>query len=543
MLQTHASAVLLTPTRVYKIKKPKNFGFFDYSTPALRRHFCQQEVLLNRGLAPQIYLGVAPVLAFADGQVRFGATYAPDAVPLPGAVLEEGHVVDYAVVMVRLADEATLESRVRAGTATPALLAEVAQVVASFHATASTDEHISSFGNLDGIRGNWTENFEQMKPFLGRTINAAIYDLLVGYVHRVLQDRAALFASRVQEGRVRDCHGDLRLQHVYILDAKDDSPSNIPHLALLDRIEFNERFRYGDVASEVAFLAMELDAASRPDLARAFVTAYIDASGDEAVRELLPFYCCYRACVRGKVFSFQLDEPEVPAVQQTAARQTAASLFSLAVHYASCPTQPTLLMIGGLMGTGKSTLALALQHEGGWNAFSSDTLRKQLAHVDSAHPLAEAFSQGVYSPDWTARTYHALRAKTRETLARGRSVLLDASFLRREYRHMMVQEARAGGATVLFVECLCPQVVVLKRLAERWDERVEGRLEKDEKASRASDGRPDLYDAQRTQWENVTSEEEEQGMRHIVVETALPLVINVEQVLDALHIPRFACWL
>jgi aminoglycoside phosphotransferase family enzyme len=248
VIQTHASAVLLTADRVYKLKKPKDFGFFDFSTPALRRHFCGQEVLVNQRLAPHVYLGVAPIVGYPGGRFHFGSTFAPGDVPLPRSMLDDGRVVDYAVVMVRLPDEAALEYRVRRGTA--------ARYVAAFHATTHTDEHIARFGALDTIRGNWEENFAQMRPYLGRTLDAATFDRIANYVHRFLAGRGALFASRVRDGRIRDCHGDLRLQHVYILDTVD-VPSQ--RLAILDGIEFNERFRYGDVAGEVAFLTMELD--------------------------------------------------------------------------------------------------------------------------------------------------------------------------------------------------------------------------------------------------------------------------------------------
>src|SRR6266571_3060379 len=293
VIQTHASAVVLTPDRVYKLKKPKDFGFFDYSTPALRRHFCGQEVRLNTRLAPQVYLGIAPVLLFADKRFCFGPVFLPDDVPLPGDMLDGGHVVDYAVVMVRLPNEATLEFQVRAGTANPSRLSELARYVAAFHATSHTDEHIASFGGPDVIRGNWKENFEQMRPYIGRTLDAATYDQIVGYIRRFLEGRSALFASRVRDGHIRACHGDLRLQHVYLLDGGS-------RLAILDGIEFNERFRYSDVTIEVAFLTMELDAAGRSDLSRAFVDSYVAATDDEALRELLPFYTCYRA-VHGSV--------------------------------------------------------------------------------------------------------------------------------------------------------------------------------------------------------------------------------------------------
>src|SRR6266568_2357411 len=291
VIQTHASAVVLTASRVYKLKKPKNFGFFDYSTPALRRHFCQQEVLLNARLAPQVYLGVAPVLLFSDDRLRFGPTFPTGDVPLPGTMLDGGRVVDYAVVMLRLPDEATLEFRVRTGTASPSRLQEIARYVAAFHATSPTDAHIASFGGVEVIRGNWEENFAQMKPYLDRSLDALTYHRIVEYIHHFLDERTALFTSRVRDGRIRDCHGDLRLQHVYVLD-EPDFPAH--RLAILDGIEFNERFRYSDVASEIAFLAMELEAAGRDDLSRVFVDGYVAETGDEALREILPFYICYR---------------------------------------------------------------------------------------------------------------------------------------------------------------------------------------------------------------------------------------------------------
>src|SRR5579863_4021261 len=219
VFQTHASAVLLVADRAYKLKKPKNFGFFDYSTPALRCHFCSQEVLVNRRLAPQVYLGVAPVLASATGSFRFGITSSPEEVAMPGTIVEDETVVDYAVVMVRLPDEAMLEYRVRTRTATLELLAEIARFVAQFHAAIPTSKHIASFGKLEVIRGNWEENFEQIRPYIGRTLDVATYDRIVAYIHRFLDERATLFASRVRDGYIRDCHGDLRLQHVYILDS------------------------------------------------------------------------------------------------------------------------------------------------------------------------------------------------------------------------------------------------------------------------------------------------------------------------------------
>lgn len=533
VIQTHASAVLLTPDRAYKLKKPKNFGFFDFSTPALRRHFCGEEVLLNRRLAPRVYLGVAPVLANASGRLRFGPTLSPAETPVPGSSFNGECVVDYAVVMLRLPDEATLEHLVRAGTATPELLAEIARFVATFHASIPTNQHIESFGRLEVIRGNWEENFAQMQPYIGRTLDATSYDCLARYVQGFLDHRASLFASRMRDGYIRDCHGDLRLQHVYLLDTPGVSASHPESIVILDGIEFNERFRYSDVASEVAFLVMELDAAHRPDLSRAFVQSYVQAAGDDALRELLPFYTCYRACVRGKVNSFQLDEAEVPPAQCELARQQATALFALAKSYADKPTRPTLLLVGGVIGTGKSTLALELQRELGWVLFSSDTLRKHLASLDPAQPVEEAFGQGIYSHEWTARIYEALVQEAGKVLADGRSVLLDATFLRRTDRQAAARLAAGLEANMMFVECSCPREVALKRLEQRWKARMAGNLESVAVASGASDARPDLYDAQAAAWEPFEPREEP-GCEHVVITTSQPPEDSIEQLYKAL---------
>jgi aminoglycoside phosphotransferase family enzyme/predicted kinase len=537
VIQTHASAVLLAGDRVYKLKKPKDFGFFDCSTPALRRHLCGQEVQVNRRLAPHVYLGVAPVLASADERFRFGSTTSPTEVAMPGALLEGATVVDYAVVMVRLPDEATLEARVRARTATPELLAEVARFVAQFHVTAPSSEHIASFGALETIRGNWEENFAQMRPYIGRTLAAATYERIAGYVYRFLDERTALFASRVPDGYIRDCHGDMRLQHVYLLDTPGEARVPAHEIVVLDGIEFNERFRYSDVAAEVAFLAMELDGLHRPDLSRAFIESYAEATEDDGLRELLPFYQCYRACVRGKVTSFQLDEAEVPADQREEACKQATALFTLAASYAERPTDPTLLLIGGLMGTGKSTIAQALQRELGWALISSDTMRKHLARLDLTQPLAEAFGQGVYSPAWTARTYQALLEEARRTLANGRSVLLDATFLHRADRLAAARLATELGVRAMFVECVCPRAVALLRLEQRWKARLEGNPQGLLISSTASDARPTLYDEQATYWESIELDEE-QEFKHIVVATTQSFSATLEQVRSALHLRK-----
>lgn len=532
VMQTHASAVLLAGDRVYKLKKARDFGFFDYSTPALRRHFCEQEVVLNSRLAPHIYLGVAPVLARADQTFHFGTLYPPGEIPAPGTRLADGQVIDYAVVMQRLPDEATLAARVVAGTAIPALLAATAEPIARFHASVPTTRHIAEFGSLHVIRGNWEENFTQMHPYIGRSLTQETFERISTYVHEFFTGYAALFTTRIREQRIRDCHGDLRLQHVYILDEQLKAPNAI---SVIDCIEFNERFRYSDVAAEIAFLTMELTEAGRADLGRAFVDAYVRLTNDWGLYEILPFYICYRACVRGKVLSFQLDEPEVPAEQREMARRQAEALFTLAESYAGGPTRPTLLLVGGLMGTGKSMLAGMLREELGWTLISSDVTRQQLAEKESSERQKQnaAYGAGLYTPAWNARVYQSLLDQAVEQLKAGRSVILDATFTRRAHRHAVAQEAALHGASLVFIECRVPREVALQRLTRRWQVRQVGQ---EPATSAASGGRPDLYDDQAEAWQPFYAEEEP-AVEHLVVSTVAEPPVVLAQVLDALSIP------
>ncbi|HET9111930.1 MAG TPA: AAA family ATPase [Ktedonobacterales bacterium] len=540
--QTHASAVLLTSTRAYKLKKPQDFGFLDYSTPALRRHFCAREATLNQTLAPGVYLGVAPVLMSADGELRFGDTLPPRHLPQPGARVDGARVVDYAVVMSRLPEEATLAALVRANLARPALLAEIAQRIAAFHARGAIGARRARYGSPQSIAANWAENFDQMRPYVGRTLSAEDDAHIHAYVEGFLAARAPLLRARLREGRIRDCHGDLRMEHVYRLNAPEPPGYR---LAFVDRIEFLDRFRYSDVAAEIAFLAMELDGAGRPDLSSVFVDAYIAASGDDAAREPLPFYACYRAYVRGKVRSFELDEPETTSTQRADALAQARALFMLAADYARGPQRAQFIMVGGLMGVGKSTLAALLCDALGALPLSSDALRKRLAGLDPAHPVPAAYGANIYNADWSRRTYAALLDEARRALASGRSVVLDASFSRQVQRLAAMEIGQACGADIRFIEATCPEEVALERLAHRWRQRVAAGASgpiRPTPDAQASDGRPELYAAQAAAWEPYDATREA-AATHLRLDTTEPPHILRERLLESLAIPRPVCWL
>ncbi len=289
---THISVVFLAGAFAWKIKKPIEMGFLDFRTLERRRHFCQEEVRLNRRLAPSVYLGVV------------GVNRSDTGVKVEGP----GETVEWAVQMRRLPAAATLRARLRRGEVGPQQIEALARRVASFHATAAAGEHITSFGRFEVVARNAWENFEQAASQVGTTLSPTVFARLKELTEHTLTHLRPLIERRAERGVPRDTHGDLHTDHVYLFPEKPPPED----LAVIDCIEFSERFRHADPVADMAFLVMDLIFEGRRDLARAFAGAYFRATGDEEGRALLPFYTAYRAAVRGKVEGFELAEREVP---------------------------------------------------------------------------------------------------------------------------------------------------------------------------------------------------------------------------------------
>ena len=450
--QTHISVVFLTGEDAFKIKKPVALGFLDFSTLERRRHSCREEVRLNRRLAPGVYRGVVPIVEDADGRLRIGSE--PE---------EEG-AVEWAVRMRRLPDEATLLARLRAGELQPAMLRALARRLARFHARAPRSARIAHFGTWGVIERNAAENFAQSAGLVGTTLSRQVHDRLAALTQAELERHRRVIAERAQRGVPCETHGDLHLDHVYAFPDREPPED----LVVIDCIEFNERFRHADPIADVAFLAMDLRFYWRGDLADAFTEAYIRAAGDEEGRRLLPFYVAYRAAVRAKVAGFELDEAEIPDDERRDALRRARAHWLLALGALERPgRRPCLLLVGGLPGTGKTTLAHGLARAAGFRVIRSDVVRKELAGVapDASDP--SRFEEGIYTPAFTERTYAECLRRAEEALFAGERVVVDATFRERARREAFADAARALGVPSAFAVTTASAGVVRDRLARR----------------------------------------------------------------------------
>lgn len=448
VLQTHISIVFLAGNVAYKVKKPVKLSFLDFSTLELRKSVCDQEVRLNRRLAPDVYLGVVPVTG-NDTELKF-----------EGA----GAAVEWAVKMRRLPQEATLEHLVEHGDINDLQVASLARRLAQFHASAETSERIASFGRFDAVARNVRENFEVAAPMVGRTISPAVRDRLVGLTEAALAEQQELIEARAARGMPRDTHGDLHLDHVYLFP--EQSPPR--DLVIVDCIEFNERFRYTDPVADMAFLTMDLQFHGRWDLARVFSDSYFAASNDAEGTRLLPLYLSYRAAVRGKVDGLQLNEPEIPEAARAAALSRGCGHWLLALGSLERPAmRPCLLLAAGLPGTGKSTLARRLAERAGLHVIRSDVVRKELAGISAESGAQAPTGQGIYTPEWNARTYAECLARAEKLLFAGQRVLIDANFPDNARRRTFLREAVAWGVPPLMFVCQADPQVVHERLAAR----------------------------------------------------------------------------
>jgi aminoglycoside phosphotransferase family enzyme len=307
-IETHISLLFLTGNYVYKVKKPVDFGFLDFTSLEKRKYFCEQEVTLNRRLSRDIYLGVAKITRDRD-KISFDG---------------RGEVEEYAVKMKQIPEELLMDKLLEKGRVNREMMEALSEKLVRFYSSAETNETIKSFARPERVKQDTDENFEQTQKYINLVIPKQIFEKIQSRTNEFLGAQEKLFQQRIASDRIRDCHGDLRLEHIFW--GKE--------ISIFDCIEFNQRFRYTDVAADLAFLAMDLDYRGREDLSEQFIQAYMKKSGDQELFFMLDFYKCYRAYVRGKVESFRLDDPHIPEKEKKEALKRAQKYFDLAWRYA-----------------------------------------------------------------------------------------------------------------------------------------------------------------------------------------------------------------
>ncbi|HZG37049.1 MAG TPA: AAA family ATPase [Nodosilinea sp.] len=436
LLQTHVSYVLLTGDYAYKVKKPVNFGFLDYSTLEQRHHFCQEELRLNQRGAGALYLEVVTL-----GQA--GETYQ----------LGSGTPVEYAVKMVQFPQDTLLSALYDRGELTEALMADLAAAVADFHLGAETSDHIRSFGAVAQIRQAFDENYAQTEGYIGGPQTQTQFDETKAYTDKFFAAHGDLFERRVAQNWIRACHGDLHLNNLCRWQNQ---------LYLFDCIEFNEPFRYVDVMYDVGFVVMDLLSKDCAALATVFLNHYIERTGDWEGVQLLPLYISRQAYVRAKVTSFLLDDPSVDEETKRQAAETAAGYYRLA--WSVCqPRHGRVYLMAGLSGSGKSTTARLLASQINAIHLRSDAVRKHLAGV----PLDQRGDDSLYTPAMTEKTYDRLLTLGIALAQAGYPVILDAKYDRQSLRQTALETIQATGLPAAILHCTAPPAVLEQRVRDR----------------------------------------------------------------------------
>ena len=451
LVQTHISYVFLAGDVVYKTKKPVDFGFIEQLTVERRHAFCDAEVRLNRRLAPDVYLDVVPVVQRPDGSF---AVDAPEGT---------GEVVEWAVKMRRLPDDKTLDQLLNARKEPPDILERLVAKLVPFHEAADIVPNDRSFAGAPAERAWWTREYSEAEGYIGSTWTPEDAAGTKAFVDSIIERESALFDERLAQGRIIDGHGDIHAKHVYVLGHRPED------LVIVDCIEFTEWFqlRYADVNNDIAFLAMDLEARGRAEMGDEFAGRYLAATADETFGVVHPLHRTFRAFVRGKVESIGAHAMEIPADVRAQLAASAAAYFRLAADYRTRCAAPSLVVMCGASGTGKSLVGATLATRIGAAYVSSDAIRKELAGIDLHARGAAAFREGMYSPEMTEQVYEEMRKRAAHHIALGRPVVLDATHAQASQRRAAVEVAKAAGVPALIVELRLTDDAALARIVNR----------------------------------------------------------------------------
>ncbi len=434
-IQTHISWVFIASPFVFKVKKPVDLGFLDFSTLEKRHHFCRRELELNRRLCPEVYLAVLPIYEI-DGGFSFD-----DA---------NGEITEYAVKMRELPPGWFLSDLLAKGALGETEINRVISRLHQFYESETPTPQIEEWGRPETLKISTDENFAQAEPFAGKTISPLAFDAIRHFTDNSYVAKDRLFQERIEQRRIRDCHGDLHLDHIHLTPQA---------LTIFDCIEFNDRFRFIDIANDIAFLAMDFDFEKQHNLGDLLLRKAASEFRDPGMLQLADFYKCYRAFVRGKVESIQANSEEHT--------KRARHYFHLALRYATVGSEPVVFVVMGGIATGKSTVAKQLARELDWPTFSSDEIRKTLAGLPLTLRTSAELRDEVYSARMTAQTYEQLLQKGLAALTACRGVILDATFSSRAKRDLLRETCTKARVRLQVVELEADRDEIAKRLEAR----------------------------------------------------------------------------
>ncbi|TWH61505.1 hypothetical protein L612_001500000430 [Rhodococcus rhodochrous J38] len=425
--ETHSSVVFFVGDRVHKLKKPLDLGFLDNRTREARERICHREVELNRRLAPDVYLGVADV-------------HGPD-----------GQLCEHLVEMVRLPDDRRLAAAVRRGEDVSAVIDEVARQVAALHASSPHGPEIDRCASADFVARLWDLSLDHLGRLEVGADRAGVLARIGESVHRYLAGRTVLFDERIAAGRAVDGHGDLLADDIFCLD---DGPR------IIDCLEFDDELRYGDAVLDLAFLAMDLERLGAESAARRLLERYSEVSGDHPPSSLVHHYIAYRALVRAKVTALRYEQGDA------AARETATGFVELLEGHLD-RGRVRMVLVGGVSATGKTTLSREVGAYLGADVLRSDVVRKELVGLEPTDRTGDGTDAGLYAPAHTEATYGELLRRAGSALARGRSVVLDATWLSSGQRDAARKVADGAAVDVIEIECRAEKGILLQRMASR----------------------------------------------------------------------------
>jgi hypothetical protein len=468
--RTHSAIVFLTGEYAYKLKKPVNLGFLDFSTLDKRKHFLEEELRLNQRLAPDLYLEVLPISQVSD-QFILG---------------DNSNIVEYSLKMRQFPQDTLLSHLEENHQLTSDIIQALGKVVADFHLHTPSNDYITSFGKIDKIREAIDENYQQTDQYIDWLQTQDQFTETQAFTTDYLENKTDYFLQRQQKGKIRECHGDLHLNNICYWQNK---------IYLFDRIEFNEPFRFVDTMYDVAFTVMDLDVRNQKELGNLFLNTYLEQTGDWQGLQVLPFYLCRQAYVRAKVNSLLLEDASLSEKERETTINSAQKYYHLAWQYTQ-KEQGRLILMSGLSGSGKTTIARKIAPEVKGIHLRSDAVRKHLAGIK----LEETGSDKLYTYEMSVKTYQELLSLGEMLLKQGVTVILDAKFDRREWRMKAQEMAKSLSVPFKIIYCEASPEILQQRLRERQGD--------------ISDATPQLLEQQIQQFESFEPTEEKYLIRY-----------------------------